>query len=216
MKNIISLCLLVSLLGLTACKETTKPNDTGSPSTMMASDNTKAAKLHTDMRKLWEDHITWTRNVIFCLVDNLPGSDQALKRLQQNQEDIGNAVGSYYGSDAGKKLTELLHSHITISADVVNAAKKNDKNALNSANKKWNDNADEISVFLSKANPNWGVEDMKDMMHKHLKLTTDEAVARINKDYKGDIEAYDKVHNEILEMADMLSNGIIKQFPDKF
>jgi len=54
------------------------------------------------------------------------------------------------------------------------------------------------------------------MMHDHLKLTTDEAVARIQKDYDADIAAYDKVHDEILKMADMLSDGIVKQYPDKF
>jgi hypothetical protein len=178
--------------------------------------NTDAEKLHSAMRKLWEDHVTWTRNVILCLVDNLPGSDQAVKRLLQNQDDIGNAVSSYYGDEAGKKLTGLLHDHITISADVVKAAKVNDKKALDSANKKWYDNADEISGFLSKANPNWGLNDMKMMMHDHLALTTAEAVARIKKDYDGDIKAYDKVHDEILKMSDMLSGGIIKQFPDKF
>src|SRR4051812_21718407 len=75
----------------------------------------KEAALKTDMRKLWEDHITWTRNVILCLVDGTPGADQAVNRLMQNQVDIGNAVKTYYGEGAGNKLTELLKSHISIS-----------------------------------------------------------------------------------------------------
>ena len=182
----------------------------------MSSSSDAANELRTNMRKLWEDHITWTRNVICCLVDNLPGTDQAVKRLLKNQDDIGNAIKPVYGEDAGNKLTALLHDHITISADVVKAAKASDNTALDAANKKWYANADEISAFLSKANPNWKLDDMKKMMHDHLKLTTDEAVARIKKDYDADIGAYDKVHNEILEMADMLTNGIVKQFPEKF
>ena|SRR5205085_3616408 len=173
-------------------------------------------QLRIAMHKLWEDHIAWTRNVIFCLVDDLPGTDQAVSRLLKNQEDIGNAIKPYYGNDAGNKLTSLLHDHITISADVVKAAKADNTSALNEANKRWFDNADEISSFLSTANPNWKLEDMKMMMHDHLKLTTDEALARIKKDYNGDITAYDKVHTEILAMADMLVEGIVKQFPDKF
>jgi len=182
----------------------------------MSSSANAANELRTNMRKLWEDHITWTRNVICCLVDNLPGTDQAVKRLLKNQDDIGNAIKPVYGADAGNKLTALLHDHITISADVVKAAKVSDNAALAAANKKWFANADEISAFLSKANPNWKLDDMKKMMHDHLQLTTDEAVARIKKDYDADIAAYDKVHNEILEMADMLTNGIVKQFPEKF
>jgi hypothetical protein len=182
----------------------------------MNSSTNAANELRTNMRKLWEDHITWTRNVICCLVDNLPGTDQAVKRLLKNQDDIGNAIKPVYGEDAGNKLTALLHDHITISADVVKAAKASDNAALDAANKKWYANADEISAFLSKANPNWKLEAMKKMMHDHLKLTTDEAVARIKKDYDVDIVAYDKVHNEILEMSDMLTDGIVKQFPGKF
>src|ERR1051326_6261362 len=155
-----------------------------------------ANELRTNMRKLWEDHVTWTRNVICCLTDNLPGPDQAVKRLLKNQEDIGNAIKPLYGEDAGNKLTALLHDHIIIAADVVKAAKASDNAALDAANKKWFANADEISAFLSKANPNWKEDDMKKMMHDHLKLTTDEAVARIKKDYDGDVAAYDKRSEE--------------------
>ena len=68
----------------------------------------------------------------------------------------------------------------------------------------------------AKANSNWKLEDMKKMMHDHLTLTTNEAVARHTKDYEGDVAAFEKVHHEILEMSDMLADGIIKQFPDKF
>ena len=175
-----------------------------------------ANELKTNMRKLWEDHVTWTRNVICCLVDDLPGADQAVHRLLKNQDDIGNAITPIYGEAAGKKLTALLHDHITIAADVVKAARASDNTALDAANKKWFANADEIALFLAQANPNWKAADLKKMMHDHLKLTTDEAVARIKKDYDADVAAYDKVHNEILEMSDMLADGIVKQFPEKF
>lgn len=175
-----------------------------------------AVTLKTNMRKLWEDHITWTRNVILCLTDGLPGKDQSVKRLLQNQSDIGNAIKPFYGDEAGNKLTDLLKSHIVIAADVVTAATSGNTSALNEANKKWYSNADDISEFLSSANPNWPLADLKMMMNDHLKLTTDEAVQRIKKDYDADVIAYDKVHDEILEMSDMLADGIVKQFPDKF
>jgi hypothetical protein len=149
-------------------------------------------------------------------MDGLPGTDQAVNRLLKNQEDIGNAIKPVYGNDAGNELTRLLKEHITIAADLLKAAKADNKTAFEASNKKWFVNADEISGFLSKANPNWKLDDMKKMMHDHLNLTTEEAVARLKKDYEGDIKAYDKVYNEILMMADMLTDGILKQFPDKF
>ncbi len=223
MNSVLSLLFasFVFLLSCSSCstdngkKETSKKDEISTVSDMPMAEN-KSHELKIDMNKLWEDHVTWTRNVILCLVDGLPGADQAVKRLMQNQVDIGNAVKPYYGDDAGNKLTELLKAHIAISADVVKSAKAGNKSTLDSANKKWYANADEISAFLSKANPNWGLADIQMMMNDHLKLTTDEAVHRIKKDYDADIVAYDKVHEEILKMSAMLADGIIKQFPEKF
>jgi len=176
----------------------------------------KSEQLRMAMHKLWEDHIVWTRNVILNIMDDLPGTDQAVNRLLQNQDDIGNAVKPFYGEAGGKELTRLLREHITIAADLLKAAKTGNNSAFDATNKKWFTNADEISNFLCKANPNWKLNDMKKMMNDHLTLTTEEAVARLKKDYVADVKAYDKVHEEILMMADMLTDGIIKQFPGKF
>jgi len=169
------------------------------------------------MRKLWEDHITWTRVYIIAAVAGLPETDAAAQRLLQNQVDIGNAIKSFYGEDAGNQLTALLKAHILGAVDVLNAAKAGDTAALDTANKKWYDNGNQIAAFLNQANPNsWSLSDMQNMMKMHLDLTLAEATARLKGDWTGDVAAYDKVHNEILSMADMLSDGIIKQFPDKF
>lgn len=208
---IVAFILLFSYSG---CIPNDKSKEKSSVKTSVA--NEKAIELKTDMRKLWEDHVIWTRNVIFCLVDDLPGADQAVNRLLQNQVDIGNAIKPYYGEEAGNKLTELLNPHITIAAEVVKAAKAGNAATLEEANKKWYANADEIAEFLSKANPEWELSHMKMMMNDHLKLTTDEAVQRIKKDYDADVLAFDKVHDAILKMSDMLADGIVKQFPEKF
>jgi hypothetical protein len=182
----------------------------------MKNKTSHAEQLRLAMHKLWEDHVTWTRNVILNIIDDLPGTDQAVNRLLQNQDDIGNAIKPIYGDAAGKELTRLLREHITTAADLLKAAKAGNNSAFDDTNKKWFVNADEISQFLSKANPNWKIDDMKKMMHDHLTLTTEEAVARLRKDYTADVKAYDKVHDEILSMADMLTDGIIKQFPAKY
>ena len=182
----------------------------------MHNQGSKSEQLRNAMHKLWEDHIVWTRNVILNIIDDLPGTEQAVNRLLQNQDDIGNAIKPFYGEAGGKELSRLLREHITIAADLLKAAKASNNSAFDEANKKWFVNADEISNFLSKANPNWKLNDMKKMMNDHLTLTTDEAVARLKKDFAADVKAYDKVHDEILMMADMLTDGIIRQFPQKF
>jgi hypothetical protein len=175
-----------------------------------------ACDLRTDMRKLWEDHVQWTRNVIFNILDDLPGAAQDVARLLKNQEDIGNAIKPYYGDEAGNQLTSLLRNHILIAADLLVALKNDNTAAFNTANAKWFANADSIAAFLSSANPNWPLAQMKEMMYTHLNLTAAEALARKQHNYDADVTAYDNVHNEILQMADMLTEGIVKQFSNKF
>ena len=170
-----------------------------------------------DMRKLWEDHITWTRLYIVSAVAGLPDKDATAQRLLQNQTDIGNAIKPFYGDAAGTQLTALLRDHILVAAELIDAAKAGDKAKQDDATKRWFKNADEIATFLNGANPkNWALADAKMMMHDHLNLTTEEVVAQLKKDWAGSIASYDKIHAQILKMADMLSSGIARQHPDKF
>jgi|SRR5215217_502737 len=188
-----------------------------SATTLTTVDSPKEAAFHDAMRKLWEDHITWTRVFIISAAADSPDKAAATERLLQNQVDIGNAIKPYYGDEAGEKLTALLKEHITTAAEVVAAAKANDKAKLDDASKRWSANADQIADFLSAANPKiWPQAEMRSMMHEHLSLTTNEAVARLKGDWAADIAAYDKVHEQILKMADMLSMGIVKQHGPKF
>lgn len=172
---------------------------------------------HDAMRKLWEDHITWTRLYIVSAAADLPDKDLTAARLLQNQADIGNAIKPYYGAAAGDQLTALLRDHILIAAAIIEDAKQGNTAAFNADSARWYANADDIAKFLSTANPqNWPLADMQAMMKSHLDLTLQEASARLHGDYAGDIAAYDAVHLEILQMADMLSMGIINQFPKAF
>jgi hypothetical protein len=175
-----------------------------------------ALDLGMAMRKLWEDHITYTRNFIISSLAGLEDAGKIAERLLKNQDDIGDAIKPVYGEEAGKKLAGLLREHILIAADVVKAAKGGKSGELDTANKKWYANADEIAAFLSGANPHWTLAGLTDMLHKHLEYTTQEVVSRLKKDWAADIEAYDKGHVHMLMFADMLTHGIVKQFPDKF
>jgi len=173
--------------------------------------------LRTQMRKLWEDHVTWTRMVIVSVAADLPDRQAAVGRLLANQDDLGEAIKPYYGDAAGDRLAELLREHIVIAADVLTAAKAGNSEALNAALERWYDNGDDIAAFLNAANPrNWPLEEMRQMMREHLDLTTAEAVARLGGDWDADVQAYDRAHEQVLEMADMLSAGIVDQFAARF
>jgi hypothetical protein len=177
----------------------------------------RAVALRMEMRKLWEDHITWTRLAIISLESGSPDTDATVARLLQNQTDIGDAVKPFYGTAAGDELTRQLRSHILIAADVIAAAKSGDSAQLADAQARWLKNADDIAALLHSVNPHyWTLPVITAEMHMHLQLTTEEAVARLQGDWAADVAAYDKVHEHILHMSDLLSEGLTKQFPKRF
>ena len=168
------------------------------------------------MRRLWSDHVFWTRMYIISAVAGTPDAAAAAGRLLRNQEDIGNAIVPYYGQSAGTKLTDLLKQHIMIAVDLVAAAKSGDQKKFDNTDKKWTANADDIAAFLSGANPNWPKKDVADLLYLHLKLTKEEAVARLTKNWAEDVKKFDEIFTEAMVIADALTGGVIKQFPNKF
>jgi hypothetical protein len=174
-----------------------------------------AATLRPDMRRLWSDHVIWTRNYIVAAVGDQPDQQAAADRLMKNQDDIGSAVADYYGPSAGVKLAALLKEHISIAVDLIKAAKAGDKTGQQRADTAWHRNAEEIADFLSRANPYWPRATLIEMMNTHLSTTTDEVVARLTKNWDQDVRAFDAVYQQILRMADALSDGIIQQFPNR-
>ncbi len=168
-----------------------------------------------EWRKLWEDHVTWTRLFIISDTENLADKEATTQRLIQNYGDMEDALKPYYGDDA-EELGDLLKDHLLIAAELVEKAKEGDTNGVASAETRWVKNADDIAKLQHKLNPNWNEQKLKNMWHEHLKLTKQEAVLRLKGDYSGDAKNYDKIVAGALEMADEFSSGITKQFPLKF
>jgi hypothetical protein len=168
------------------------------------------------LRKLWSDHVIWTREYIIAAVAGATDADAAAGRLLRNQDDIGAAIVPYYGQAAGDRLTALLKEHILIAVDLVGAAKAGDNDGFARHDARWTANIGEIAGFLAGANPNWPEQDVLDLLALHLKLTKDEAVARLQGSWEADIQAFDDIFTEILVLADALHDGIRAQFPDRF
>ena len=177
---------------------------------------THAEPTRLALRKLWSDHVIWTREYIVAAVDGTPDADAAAGRLLRNQDDIGAAIVPYYGQAAGDALTGLLRDHIMIAVDLVAAAKTGDDDAFAKHDARWSANARDIAHFLAGANPHWPEGDVNDLLALHLKLTKDEAVARLTKDWDADVKAFDDIFTEIMVLADAIHDGLVAQFPDKF
>ncbi|MED3984163.1 glycosyltransferase [Peribacillus simplex] len=174
-------------------------------------------KFENEFRRLWIDHVLWTSNYITSATTaGAEDQKQVLARLLKNQEDIGNAVKPVYGEKAGNKLTDLLKEHIVIAGKIVDAAKIGNNALVQQLNKEWYRNADEIAAFLSGANPYLKNEDLKNLLYMHLKLVTNDLTASLAKDWNARIVSIDDGVTHIILMADNISAGVVKQFPDKF
>ncbi|MFL5725624.1 MAG: hypothetical protein ACJ77F_04745 [Chloroflexota bacterium] len=167
------------------------------------------------LRKLWSDHVIWTREYVVAAVAGSPDAESAAGRLLRNQEDIGSAIVPYYGQAAGDGLTDLLKQHILIAVDLVDAAKSGDNDALGRHDARWTANIREIARFLAGANANWPEDAVFDLLALHLQLTKGEAVARIQQDWAADVKAFDDIFTEILVVADTLYEGLAAQYPDR-
>lgn len=175
------------------------------------------AAFHDEMRKLWEDHVTWTRLAIVTFADGSAGFDATAARLLKNQDDIGDAIKPFYGDAAGDQLTALLKDHIGIAVELLQAAKAGDSAAFEETKAAWYANADDIADFLAQANPRyWPQATMRAAMKGHLDQTLAEASHELTGDYAASVADYDEIHHHILGMADVLSTGIIRAFPGSF
>jgi len=206
---------LASTIALLAVSDATASGRSSHPSPRALTP--KALALHDDMRALWEAHGSGTRMVIVSFVGNLPNLQAQEQTLLRNQVDIGNAVKPYYGAAAGKKLTKLLQEHINGAVTVLQAAKSGEKSALSQAEREWFANGREIADFLHAANPRFlPRRAARRMMRTHLNQVIEQAVDELSGDYAAGARAFEPYIEHILEMADMISGGIIRQFPGRF
>lgn len=178
--------------------------------------NKATCNLKMAERQLWMQHVAWTRSFITSDIASLGDKEAVLTRLLKNQDDIGNSIKPYYGEEAGNKLAALLREHIQLAGQVLDAAKSGNQDNFKKYNDLWYKNADQIADFLSSANPNYSNEALKDMLHKHLQFLTEQVTARLNNNWEADIAAYDAGEDHMIMFADMLTDGIIKQFPKMF
>lgn len=175
-----------------------------------------AADLKTALRKLWEDHITYTRNFIISALAGLPDQPAVTARLLRNQDDLGDAIKPFYGNPAGARLTALLRAHILIAADVVASAKAGDSAGLAANQRRWSDNGRDLAAFLAGANPYLARARVASMLQRHLDLTTGEVVGRLGNDWAADVRSYDQGHEHMLMFSDVLADAIVRQFPGRF
>lgn len=176
------------------------------------STNYEQINLMNGLRKLWEQHVWWTRSFIISVAEGLDELELVAERLLRNPTDFANVLAIYYGKDKADTFRMLLEEHLKIGAVIVTSAKNGDAEAVGENLKLWYDNADDIVEFLVSINPHWDREQWKGLFYDHLKMTTDMIAARLADEYAKDIMIFEMIEEQALRMADFMSVGMMNQF----
>ena len=178
----------------------------------------KGVELRLALRDLWQGHIFWVRNVVLMTkLGDKEAAKVAEEQVVQNAKEIASSVVPYYGKEAGDKLFTLLAGHYGAVKDSMNAVYSGNKQAEMAAMDKMTKNADEIATSLSSANPkNWPKETLVSALAAHAGFH----MAQINeinaKNFSAEAKTWTGMKKQVNEIADVLANGIIKQFPQRF
>lgn len=167
------------------------------------------------LRKLWSDHVYWTREAIIgnFNFNSEININNIIERLYNNQTDLGNLFSEFYGTKIGNAVKNLFDEHINIIAKLISTIKNpiNDESELIEKSKKIEEiaemainNSTDIAINLNKINKKFGTKHyLSKQLKKHVELVFDQ-IKNPN-----DLSIFDRSFDHILKMADQMTNGFI-------
>ena len=179
-------------------------------------DCAKHVELINAMRLAWSQHVYWARMLLISISDRLEDLDAVTARLMQNPGDIAGIFADHYTLEVAQAIAALLTEHLQIGGELITALRDRDAAKAQALSNQWYENADKMAAAFSGISPYYPLEDMREMLYRHLELTTQEVAMRLSGDYPADIQAFDAVEKEALMMADIFSSGLMRQFPQMF
>ncbi|HEY8395296.1 MAG TPA: LysM domain-containing protein [Bacilli bacterium] len=175
-----------------------------------------ADSLNNTLRMLWSDHIFWTNNLTLALIYDLPIREAALEMAMRNADAFAEVFMDYYGSDFAQRFKTLFVDHLRLAADLINAGKANDQEKFTAIDRDWFQNADNIARLLSENNPFWNFDEWRDMLYMHLEMLKTYVSYLLTGSFGQIGDLTEDIRMQGLEMADYMSEGIIRQFPEDF
>ena len=175
-----------------------------------------APKLHAAMRSLWQGHVEATRAYAIAVkAGDAKAAKKAADDVVTDAKQIADAVGGFYGADAGRQMLTLLAGHWGGVKAMTDAVHAGDTAARDGAMNDLVANGSEISKFLAGANPNLTEDAVRGLLTAHVGHHS----AQIGEIMRGDMQAeattWAAMRAHMDTLADALSGAIAKQFPQK-
>ena len=187
---------------------TTQPGSTTRPGTTMQPGTNTGVDLRQRMRMAWLNHITLVKFYLISFFENLSSQNAWKDAVYKNAEEILAIFAQYYPASAMQRFRKLFMEHLRLT-DEVAAGLKADPAFSGAAMENWYINAEEIASFLSRQTPAYNETELRKMFYDHLDMERQQMEAYLDGDYETDIEIYLRSQQNMIELADFLTSGLL-------
>ena len=194
--------------GTTRPGTTTQPGTATRPGTTTQPGNNMGVDLRQRMRMAWLNHITLVKFYLISFFENLSGQNAWKDAVYKNAEGILAIFAQYYPASAMQRFRKLFMEHLRLT-DEVAAGLKADPAFSGAAMENWYINAEEIASFLSRQTPAYNETELRKMFYDHLDMERQQMEAYLDGDYETDIEIYLRSQQNMIELADFLTSGLL-------
>ena len=194
--------------GTTRPGTTTQPGSSTRPGTTTQPGNNMGVDLRQRMRMAWLNHITLVKFYLISFFENLSGQNAWKDAVYKNAEEILAIFAQYYPASAMQRFRKLFMEHLRLT-DEVAAGLKADPAFSGAAMENWYINAEEIASFLSRQTPAYNETELRKMFYDHLDMERQQMEAYLDGDYETDIEIYLRSQQNMIELADFLTSGLL-------
>ena len=194
--------------GTTRPGTTTQPGTATRPGTTTQPGNNMGVDLRQRMRMAWFNHITLVKFYLISFFENLSSQNAWKDAVYKNAEEILAIFAQYYPASAMQRFRKLFMEHLRLT-DEVAAGLKADPAFSGAAMENWYINAEEIASFLSRQTPAYNETELRKMFYDHLDMERQQMEAYLDGDYETDIEIYLRSQQNMVELADFLTSGLL-------
>ena len=187
---------------------TTQPGTATRPGTTTQPGNNMGVDLRQRMRMAWLNHITFVKFYLISFFENLSSQNAWKDAVYKNAEEILAIFAQYYPASAMQRFRKLFMEHLRLT-DEVAAGLKADPAFSGAAMENWYINAEEIASFLSRQTPAYNETELRKMFYDHLDMERQQMEAYLDGDYVTDIEIYLRSQQNMIELADFLTSGLL-------
>ncbi len=177
----------------------------------------KVSQTAAMLRDLWLGHIFWVRNVSLAAFDkNDAVGKVAEQQAVANAQAIAATIEPFYGAAAKDAFFKLLAGHYGAVKAYLEATVGGNVSAQSSATQSLISNANEISVFLSKANPHLPKEALGSLLLAHGGHHIQQIQQLKDRKYDAEAQTWKEMKDHVYQIADATTDALAKQFANKF